>query len=102
MNTLFYERLRGIVDSMRKLAERHTHGNEVDDFLAEIPIDDYADQIEEIIDPHGNCEKCSEEGDPSCPHYGEPDGCNDRKWQAEHYPTTETYDYVKEAKKCTK
>jgi hypothetical protein len=45
---------------------------------------------------HGNCEKCCEVGDPSCPYYGEPDGCNDRKWQEEHYPTTETYDYWKE------
>ena len=61
-------------------------------------------EINDIIEDtrHGNCEKCSKNGDPSCPYYGEPDGCNDRKWQAEHYPTTETYDYWNEAEKCTK
>lgn len=27
---------------------------------------------------HGDCIRCSEEGDPTCPYYGEPDGCNAR------------------------
>lgn len=64
------------------------------------PHDALGYEINDLIDGifHGNCEKCCEGGDPSCPYYGEPDGCNDRKWQSEHYPTTETYDYVKEAR----
>lgn len=29
--------------------------------------------------PHGDCVKCMDEPDESCPFYGEPDGCNDRE-----------------------
>ena len=31
-----------------------------------------------LVEKHGDCIRCSEEGDPSCPYYGEPDGCNAR------------------------
>lgn len=50
------------------------------------PRDATVSEIDDIIDEamHGDCEKCSENGDPSCPYYGEPDGCNDREYMARH------------------
>ena len=29
-----------------------------------------------------DCEKCEEEGNPDCPYWGEPDGCNNRELRA--------------------
>jgi hypothetical protein len=45
------ESLQDILKEMRELAKKHTHSDgEVDDALAEIPIDDYADRIEASIE----------------------------------------------------
>ena len=29
-----------------------------------------------------DCEKCEEEGNPNCPYWGEPNGCNNRELMA--------------------
>ena len=29
-----------------------------------------------------DCEKCGEEGNPDCPYWGEPNGCNNRELMA--------------------
>ena len=29
-----------------------------------------------------DCEKCGEEGNPGCPYWGEPNGCNNRELRA--------------------
>ena len=48
------------------------------------PHDSIGYEINDIVEEamHGDCDKCSENGDPSCPYYGEPDGCNDREYMA--------------------
>ena len=86
------ERYQKLLDDQREavihLAEE---GNRLRKALMKIkelndrrPRDATVSDIDDIIDEamHGDCEKCSENGDPSCPYYGEPDGCNDREYMA--------------------
>ena len=64
-------RLRKALQAVKEINDRRPHdalGYEINDI------------IEGIM--HGDCEKCSENGDPSCQYYGEPDGCNDREYLA--------------------
>lgn len=106
------ERYEKLLDDQREalihLGEEANHLRKALSAIKEIndrrPHDAAWREINGIIEGtrHGNCEKCCEDGDPSCPYYGEPDGCNDRKWRSEHYPTAETCDCVKETEKCTK
>ena len=36
-------------------------------------------KLSRVMDVTGDCRKCQDEGDESCPWYGEPDGCNNRE-----------------------
>ncbi len=95
MNIESYQKL--LDDQREALIHLAEEGNRLRKALVAIkeindkrPHDAAGYEINDIIEGamHGDCEKCCEDGDPSCQYYGEPDGCNDRKWRAEHYPTT--------------
>ena len=91
MNIESYQKL--LDDQREALIHLAEDGNRLRKALREIrelngrrPHDAIASEISNIIDEamHGDCDKCSENGDPSCPYYGEPDGCNDREYLARH------------------